>query len=151
MLLMKTQTNKLKLFEVYVLRLISYQFLLTGILYFLFKQWWTGSFIFVMWFLFGVIGQGLKHNRERSLKELTKGQDWDLSISYEDGILAEKQVIKPFIQTIFIVSITSVILLLHHNFRFYIALPIGLLIGFIYPFLFFFIGIYIDRLICKIK
>lgn len=145
------QTNKLKLFEVYVLRLISYQFILTGILYFLFLQWWTGSFVFIMWFLFGFIGQGLKHNKKRSLYDLTKGQDWDFEVNDNDSIIAQKQVIKPMLQSMFVISFTVIILLLHHNFSFLIAIPLGLLIGIIYPLLFYTYGILIDIIFCKPK
>jgi hypothetical protein len=89
---MKTRTNKLKIFEAYVLRILSIQFILTGVLYLFYQQWWTGIMVIIVSFLFGTIGQGLKHNKQRNAKDLNKGQDWNIEeASDEEGLTDEEE------------------------------------------------------------
>ena len=47
---MKLRTNKLKIFEAYVLRILSVQFVLTGLIYLYFKQWMIGAIVIVISF-----------------------------------------------------------------------------------------------------
>lgn len=75
---MKLRTNKLKIFEAYVLRILSVQFILTALIYLYFKQWLIGAIVIIISFLFGAIGQGLKNNRIKNIKNLAQGQDWNV-------------------------------------------------------------------------
>lgn len=149
---MKIRINKLKIFEAYVLRILSIQFTLTGISYLIYKQWWIGIIVIIISFLFGTIGQGLKHNRQRSAKDLIKGQDWNITEQgEEDGLTTEERhlIARPFFFTCWIVIITSVIILFHHDFRWYTALLLGLVTGIFYPLILFFLGIFWTRLTTK--
>jgi len=148
------RTNKVKIFEAYVLRILSIQFTLLGILYLYYKQWWTGIIIILISFLFGTIGQGLKHNKQRSAINLAKGQDWnfleedndeELMLTPEESYLIGK----PIIYTCFIVIITSLIIYFHQGLRWYISLPLSLATGIFYPLLLFFFGIFWTQLTIK--
>lgn len=150
---MRLRTNKLKIFEAYVLRILSVQFVITGFIYFYYKQWWTGSIVIVISFLFGIIGQGLKHNRAENIKELTQGQDWNiLEVGEPDNITPEEANLigKPFLYTWIILFVTLIILLFHHDFSWYAVLPISFFIGALYPLLLFLIGIFLTRLTTKV-
>jgi hypothetical protein len=151
---MKMRTNKLKVFELYVLRMLSIQFILLGVGFLINKQWWIGVSIIIISFLFGTIGQGLKHNRQRTSKDLLKGQDWSIgekadadseAMTQEEGNLIGK----PFLFTWFIVAITSILLLFHYDFKWYLTLPIAFFFGMFYPLLLFFLGVFLSGLTIK--
>jgi hypothetical protein len=142
---MRLRTNKIKIFEAYVLRILSVQFILAGVIYFYYKQWWAGIVLIVMSFLFGAIGQGLKHNRAKSTEELTQGQDWNiLEVGEPDNITTEEANLigKAFLPTWFILFITLTMLLFHHNIVWYAVLPLSFFIGALYPILLFFLGFF---------
>jgi len=150
---MKLRTNKLKIFEAYVLRILSVQFILTGLIYLYYKQWWIGAVVIIISFLFGAIGQGLKHNKTKSIKDLTRGQDWNvLEVGEPDDITQEEAHLigKPFLYTWIILFITLTTLLFYHNFAWYAVFPISFLVGALYPLILFLIGIFFTRLTNKV-
>ena len=149
---MNKRTNKLKIFEIYVLRALSLQFFLIGVMYLFYKQWWTGIIVILASFLFGMIGQGLKHNKHRSAMNLTRGQDWNIiedgdepGLTPEEGRLIGVRIFF----TCWIVFFTFSGLLIHHDFKWYTSFPLGFVIGITYPLLLFVFGIYVNK--SKIK
>jgi hypothetical protein len=138
---------------VYVLRTLSIQFILTGLLYLYYKQWWIGVFVIIISFLFGTVGQGLKHNRPKSIKDLTRGQDWNvLEVGEPDDMTPEEAHLigKPFLFTWIILFITLNTLLFYHNLAWYAVVPISFLGGALYPLILFLIGIFFTRLTSKV-
>jgi hypothetical protein len=142
---MTGRSNKIKIFEAYVLRALSIQYVVIGILYLVQKDWWVGFTVVLLSFLFGFIGQGLPRNRGRNSDDLAKGQDWEIIEPGEADIMTveESNVIgKAFVFLIPIVAITALVLLIHANLRWYFAAFLSVLVGTFYPVLMLFFGIY---------
>ena len=151
---METQINKLKIFEAYVLRFLSVDFILIGIFYLFLKDWTAGIFLIITSFFFGFIGQGLKHNISRSATELSKGQDFNFveQGNHKGGIAEENRSIgKSLMYTSWIVILTSGFLLFHHDFRWYLTIPVALVIGLLLPSIMFYFGVSMVRMFSKIK
>ena len=149
---MKLRTNKLKIFEAYVLRIFSVQFILTGLIYLYYKQWLIGAIVIIISFLFGAVGQGLKHNKIKNIKELAQGQKWNiLEVGETDDMTREEaQLIgKPFLYTWCVLFVTLVIVFFHHDFAWYVVLPLSFFIGALYPIILFILGIFLTRLTHK--
>jgi hypothetical protein len=142
------RTNKLKIFEAYVLRSLSIQAMLIGIIYLLYKEWLFGIIIIIVSFLYGSIGQGLKHNKIKSSGELLTGQDWNIIENGEDIDMTTEEghlIGKPILFTIIVSSLIAILIFFFQNYKWYSALPLGLIIGISYPLLLLFISIIITN------
>jgi hypothetical protein len=80
--------------------------------------------------------------------DLLSGQDLDFKdrpSSEEISREEIRKIAKPFLYTNWALTIITSILLIHQNLRFYIAIPIGFLVGMFLPTLLYIAGVYITR------
>ena len=95
-----------------------------------------------------MIGQGLKHNKEKNISDLATGQDFNFIEQTDEQNMTIKEsnkIAKSFIYTCLIVFGSSIYLFNHHNYSWYITFLLAFLIGLIIPILYFILGVYITR------
>ena len=142
--------NYLKIFEAYVLRTLS---ILTIVLscFLLFEKSWVvgGSILLMSIFIFGGIGQNLKHNKTKSISGLLEGQDFGFNEKdKEEKQMSQEEsrlIAKPFMFTIWTLIVVNIIVLIHYNYGILISILFAFLIGFFLPIILFLAGIFISK------
>jgi hypothetical protein len=141
--------NYLKIFEAYVLRVISFSLLVLGVVYLWNHDWGIGIFLILIdIFVFGWIGQSLKHNKTKKVSELLAGQDMNFKEGSASEVLSleeSRKIAKPLLYTNWALILISSIVLIHENIRFYFAIPLGFLIGMLLPSGLYIVGVFIAK------
>ena len=104
--------------------------------------------------IFGGIGQSLKHNQKKTMPELLSGQDLNFSEGSTTEVLSQEEsrkIAKPLLFTNVTLTVISIIILFHQNLHFYIAIPLGFLIGMLTPSLLYMLGIFITKKVISKK
>ena len=139
----KTET---KILENYVLGILVFSLEIAGIIYLFNKEWFIGIFLIVMGFLMTSIVMSLKHNRTKSMKELSEGNAFNENDKRNELTTEEADEIGRGInQAAYILGITAAVLFFHYDFKWYFAIPIGLVIGAILPPLLLGLGMLIKK------
>jgi hypothetical protein len=123
-----------KLYDLYVLKLFWLIFIVLSIFYLYHRDWVSGAFFAVAWFLIGGIGGGLYP--EMSPKELAQGTipskeelaNADSEISPEESYL----IAKAHYKLSALIALSAVVILWHYNLRWYFVIPLGILVGYIF-------------------
>ena len=143
----------LKVFENYVLRVLSVFFLVLAIYYF-FNQSILFGVIILLYsiFVIGGIGQSLKHNQKKNLSQLFNNMDdinEDSSIEIPISTYESKLIAKPLYFLINTLIILCVSIFRNTDFSWLLSIIFGILIGCFTPPILFLLGIVIERQIIK--
>ena len=114
-----------------------------GVIYLINKQWLIGIFLIVMSFLMTNIILSLKHNRNKSIRELGNRTDLTFDEKTNAELTGEEadEIGRVLNQSGYIVAITTTVMLFYYGIKWYFAIPSGLIIGVIFPVLLFRVGI----------
>jgi len=137
-----------KLYDLYVLKPVYWIFIILGIFYFYYRDWISGIFFVIMWFLIGGIGGKLYP--EMSPKELAQGtvpskeeitSTKKEEISYQDIYLTVKASRKLSV----LIGLSTLIILWHSDLQWYLVIIFGVLAGYIFSFLNYLIITFISK------
>jgi hypothetical protein len=136
----KTET---KIIETFVLGLLDISLISAGVIYLINKHWLIGIFLIVMSFLITNIILSLKHNRNKSNRELANRTDLTFNEKKSEELTGEDadEIGKALNQSGYIVAITVAVMLFYYGIKWYFAIPSGLIVGVIFPVSLFWIGI----------
>ena len=117
-------------FERFILKPVSFLFPILAILYFFQRAWLVGTFLLFVWFCIGLIGQSL--HKDKSFAELTRG-----GLTSEENIAADSEIsheeahtlARRLLFTSWLYGITVAVLLFHHDYRWFIAVPAALAVA----------------------
>src|SRR6266496_3445832 len=105
-------TRRVARFERFVLTPLS----------FLHTAWWVGAYLIFAWFCVGVIGQSI--HKDKTFDELARGgltTDENIRL---DSLGDAEQLARPVLVTSWLLAVTTVVLLFHHGFRWFVSIPI---------------------------
>lgn len=127
-------TRRIARFEKFIVKPLSFLFPILAVVYFVQRAWLVGGFLLVVWFCIGVIGQSL--HKDKSFAELARG-----GLTFEENIVPDSEIsheeahtlARPLLFSSWLCGITAGVLLFHHDYRWFVALPVGLAVAIFTP------------------
>jgi len=154
----KNRINKVKVFQLFVVNTLTILFIWMGVVYLYQEQYLIGTITIITGILLVAIGSSLKNKSRRIFKEeedrkiivRLKSEDEGyegLMLSPNEGYLIGM----PSVLTFLLISIASLVLLFHYDFRWYWSLPMAVLISILSQVLLFLLGFFSAGLINKTR
>jgi hypothetical protein len=129
-------STKLKLFDVYVLKVLWVFYILLFIRYFYLKAWFLGGFLVFAWFIIGVIGQSLYP--EKSSPDLAKGIPFPTKKELEEEAKSDlshydaNKIGQATVKLSILIGVTALAIAWYHGIRWYFSFLIGIAAGYLY-------------------
>ena len=122
-------TRRIARLENLLLKPLSFWFPILAVIYFFHRAWFIGGFLLLAWFCVGLIGQSL--HRDKTFAQLARG-----GLTSEENIIPDSELsseeahklARPLFLCSWLCGITVAVLLFHHDYRWFIALLLGLVI-----------------------
>ena len=133
-----------QVFEAFILKPLWVSYFVAMIFLFIQQKWIVSGFFLLVLFYLGWVG-GAIINRGKTFKELSKGTLPKTWASNEDESTPGKacSLGEAVTYIFYVVTITAIIIAFQYGFKFYISIPIGLVVGFILREIFIFVTVFL--------
>jgi hypothetical protein len=131
-----------KRFELLILRPLDVCLIVGAVISLFHREWVFGSFLLIVGFLIGAIGQGLPHHRQETAKELAEGRPTPLEVFRDapEGESSERldpddghAMASASIKTSVVLALIVAVVFLHFDYKWYMAVVASILVAILFP------------------